>query len=175
MRYTNHAIFFGDAPQHNHDELLVVGSNVGILINRRNFVLPGRYFIVAGFYGHTQFVQFALGFHHAGQHAFRDGAKVMIIKFLAFGWCCTKQGTACRHQVRACQVKVAVDEEVFLLGASGGGNQATISIAKQFQDALRLRVERFHGAQQRGLFIQRFACPGNESGGDAQGGAIGVF
>ena len=70
---------------------------------------------------------------------------------------------------------MAVDQEVFLLGAGGRGDERAVRLAEQLQDALRLLVERLHRAQQRRLLVERFAGPGDERRRDAERRAVGVF
>ena len=78
-------------------------------------------------------------------------------------------------QVGPGEVEVAVDQEVFLLGAGGGRDRAGVRVAEQLQDALGLLVQGLHRAQQRRLLVERLAGPRAERRRDAQRRAVGVF
>ena len=90
----------------------MVRSHVGVFIHGGHFILPRCHFVVAGFDGHAQFVQFTLGFQHTGQHTLRNCAKIMIIKLLAFGRGRAKQGAPGSHPVGAGPEEGAVDAEI---------------------------------------------------------------
>ena len=70
-------------------------------------------------------------------------------------------------QILAGLVFLFLDKEVLLLRADRGRDIVNV-LAKQFQDAHRLVGQGVHGAQQRGLFVQRLAGVADKRGGDAQ-------
>ena len=94
---------------------------------------------------------------------------------LALGRLGAEEGAAGVDQVGPGQVEVLVDQEVFLLGADGGEDVLDVGLAEQLEDADGLGAQGFHRAEQRGLLVQGLAGPGEEGGGDDQGGAVGVL
>jgi len=130
---------------------------------------------VARLHGHAELEEFALGFQHAGKNTLGDDAEVLVFKLLALGRLGAEERAPAVHEVGARKEEVAVDEEVFLFGAGGGGDESGAGVAEQFQDALGLVVQGAHGAEHRRLLVQRLAGPGDERSGDAERGAIRVF
>ena len=111
--------FCGHALQRDHDELLMVGSDVRVLIDGRDFVLGRSYFVVPRLDGNAQLVQLAFGFEHASQNALGNCAEVMIFKFLALRRLGAKQGAAAVEQVGPRKEEVTVDQKVLLFRTSG--------------------------------------------------------
>ena len=60
------------------------------------------------------------------------------------------------------KIEVAVDQEVFLLGAGGRGHKRAVGVAEQLQNPLRLLVQGLHRTQHGRLLVQRFAGPRNK-------------
>ena len=85
MQQAGHAVLLRHALQRDHDQLLMVGGQVGVLEDRGDFVLRRGDFVVPGLDRHAQLVQLALGLEHAGQHALGDGAEVLVFQLLALG------------------------------------------------------------------------------------------
>ena len=175
VQQAGQAVLLGHALQGDHDDLLVVGRHVGVLVHRGQLVLAGGHFVVAGLHRHAQLEQLALRVQHAGQHALGDGAEILVFKLLALGRLGAEQRASAQGQVGAGEEEVAVDQEVLLLRPGGGEHVAGVLVAKQLQDALGLLVQGLHGAQHRGLLVQRLARPRAERGGDAQGGAVRIL
>ncbi len=146
MEEAGEAILFGDPAQGGHDHVLVVGGDVGVLVDRSEFVLAGGHFVVAGLHGDAQLEEFAFGVEHAGQDALGDGAEVLVFELLALGGFGAEERAAADGEVRAREVEVAVDEEVFLFRSGGGEDVAGIGVAEDLQHALGLAVEGLHGA-----------------------------
>src|SRR5690606_36752150 len=95
----------------------------------------------------AELVQLPLGFEHEGEHPLGNRTKVVVVEFLSLGRLGAEEGTAGAHQVRASEIEVAVDQEVFLLRAGGRGDERAIGVAEQLQNPLRLAVERLHRTQ----------------------------
>ena len=102
---------------HLHRQLLVVGADVRVLEDRRDLVLAGRDLVVAGLDRHAELDQLALGLEHAGEHALRDRAEVVVVELVALRRLGAEQRAAGRDQVGALEVVLLVDQEVLLLGA----------------------------------------------------------
>ena len=156
---TDEAVFACHLFEDGHRELLVVVGDVGSFENRGNFVLARGDLVVARLEGDAELESFALDFHHVGEDAVGNCAKVLIFKLLAACRACAKESAPAGVEVGAQVVKARVYEEVFLLGAGGGGDEASVFMTEEFQDALRLAVEGLHGAQERGFFVKGLAFP----------------
>ena len=100
-----------------HGQLLVVGTYVRVLEDRRDLVLGRGDLVVAGLDRDAELGQLALGVEHAGQHALGDRAEVVVVELVALGRLGAEQGAAGGHQVRALEVVLLVDQEVLLLRA----------------------------------------------------------
>ena len=145
----------------------MISGDVGVLEQRRDFVLTRRHFIVPGFDRHAGPIELALDRGHERHHAIGNGAEILIFELLPFRRFRAKQRAAGVDQVRTRQVEVAIDQEIFLLRPAGGDNPFGVR-AEQFQDADRLLRERFHRAQQRCFFVECFAGPAHERGRNDQ-------
>ena len=99
----------------------------------RDFVLGRGHFVVAGLDRHAQLEQLALGLQHEGQHALGNRAEVVVFELLALGRLGAEERAAGRVQVGPREVEVAVDEEIFLLGTGGRGDQAPSVWPKSFR------------------------------------------
>ena len=145
----------------------MVGGEVGVLEDRRHFVLARRDFVVARLDRHAHLVQLVLDFHHELEHALGDGAEILIFEFLALRRLGAEQRAAGVDQVGAREIEIAIDQEVFLLGTAGRDDVRRLR-AEQLQDAYCLRRQRFHRAEQRRLLVERFTGPADERGRDDQ-------
>ena len=169
VQEASEAVASGDIFEGGHDDLLVIGGDIGLFIDGGKLILTGRDFVVAGFDGDTELEHLDLAVLHKGHDAFVDRAEVVIFEFLAFGWHCAVEGAASVEDIRASVVKAAVDQEVLLFGSCGGSDAVGGVIAKELEDAAGLFVEGLHGAKQRGFLVEGFACPRDKGGGDAEG------
>jgi hypothetical protein len=113
------------------------------------------------FTGHADLEQLELRFRHAPEDPSGDVAEVLIFHFLALGRLGAKERATGIDQIGTREIEVAVDQEVFLLGAAGGID-ALSGGAKQLQYANRLLRDRFHRSQQRGLLVECLTGPAHE-------------
>ena len=151
-------------------------ARLAVFEDRGDFVLARRHFVVPRLDRNAELEQLALGFEHEGQHALGNGAEVMILEFLALGRLGAEQGAAGGEQVGPGEVEVAVDQEVFLLGAGGRGDDQAPS---SWPNSFRMRcaclfsacIERSSGR----LLVERLAGPRDERRRNAQRRAVGVF
>ena len=93
------AVLRGGAAHDLHRQHLVVGGEVGVLEDRRQFVLAGRHFVVPGLDRHAQLEQLGLAVGHAGDDALGDGAEVLVFQLLALGRRGAEEGAAGVDQV----------------------------------------------------------------------------
>src|SRR5204863_9918771 len=77
-------------------------------------------------------------------------------------------------QIGTLIIEVLVDQEVFLFRPDGGEDAGSV-LAKNLKDAKRLRGERLHRLEQRGLLVQRLTGPAQERGRDDQRRAVGIL
>jgi hypothetical protein len=166
--------YFRAILQHHHQQVLMVCRDVRILVDRRHLELARCHFVVPRLDRHTQSVQLALDFHHAGEHAVLDGAEVVIFQLLATRRLRAEQRAARRHQVRTAVVELLIDQEVLLLRPERRHHAARIH-AEQLERAPSLHIECMNGAQQRDLRIERVTSPRRERCGNRQVRALRPF
>ena len=158
----------GDLLHDLHGELVVVGRDVRRGEDRGELVLRGRDLVVLGLGQDAELPELAVQLLHVLDHPGLDRAEVVVLQFLALGRLCAKERAARVDEVAALVVDVLVDEEVLLLRADGGHDALGRRVAEQAQDAHGLAGELLHGAQERGLLVQRLAAIGAEGRRDAQ-------
>ena len=90
--------------------------------DRGDLVLRRGDLVMPGLDRHAELVQLHLGLEHAGKDALGDGAEVVVFHLLALGRLGAEEGAAGVDEVGAGEVEILVDQEVFLLGAAGGGD-----------------------------------------------------
>ena len=167
------AIAAGHALHGFHDKHVVVGGDVGVLEDRRDFVLRRGDFVVPGFDRNAELVKLKFGFHHAGENPLGDRAEVVVFHFLTLRRLGTEEGPAGVEQVGTLEIEVLVDQEVFLLGTAGRGDALGLR-SEELQHADRLLREGVHRAEQGGLLVEGLAGPRAEGRRDAESGAVGV-
>ena len=113
-----HAVLLGDRLEGRHQQLLVVGGDVGPLEHRGDLELAGRDLVVPGLGRDAELEQLALGVHHEAEHPLGDRAEVVVVELLALRRLGAEQGAARVDQVGTGQEEVPVDQEVLLLGAA---------------------------------------------------------
>ena len=118
-----------DPPQHLHRHHLVIGGDVGVLEDRRDFVLARRHLVVPRLDRHADLVQLALALLHERQHAIGDGPEVVVLHLLALRRPRAEERAAGVDEVGPVEIELPVDQEILLLGAA------------RREDALRLRAE----------------------------------
>ena len=148
-------------------ELVLIGSHVDGGVDGRELVLCGRHFVMLGLCQHAEFPQLLVEVLHEGGDAGFDGAEVVVFEFLSFWRSRTEKRSSRVHQVAALLECLAVDEEIFLFGTDGGDELLRLS-AEEVQEFHTLAGDRFHGAEQRGLFVESLSVVAAEGGGDAQ-------
>ena len=99
--------FLATLLQRGHQQLLVVGRDVGALEHRRDLELAGGDLVVPGLGRDAELEQLALGVHHEAQHALRDGAEVVVVELLALRRLGAEQGAAGVEQVGAGEEEAA--------------------------------------------------------------------
>ena len=158
-----------------HDQLVMVGGQVGFLVNGGQLMLGGGHFIVLGLGGYAQFPQLFVQVLHEGADTFADDAEVMVLHLLPLGSRRSEKGTACKDQIGTFQIFLKIDQEIFLLGAQRGFDPPGFGIAEEADDPEGLGIDGLHGPQQGRLLIQGFSRIRAEGRGDAEGNAGAGF
>ena len=171
MQQANHAVLQGNLLCDVHQQLVVIGCNVGGGEDRCDLMLCRCNLVVLGLSQQAVLPQLNVEVSHECGDARLDGAEVMIFHLLTLRAHCAEQGAAGEDQVLALVVILLVNQEVFLLRTYGGGNALDI-LAEQLHHAACLLADRVHGAQQRGLLIQRFTGIRTECSRDVQGAVL---
>ncbi len=94
VQQADHAVLLRHALQRLHDHLLMIGRQVGVLVDRRDLVLRRGDLVVPRLHRHAELVQLALGFEHAGQHALGNRAEVLVLELLPLRRLCAVQRAA---------------------------------------------------------------------------------
>ena len=159
-------------PHRLHRHHLVIGGDVGVLEDRRDFVLARRDFVVPRLDRDADLVELALDFHHEGEDALGNRAEVLILELLALRRLGAEERPAGVDEVGPLKVELPIDQEVFLLGTAGRDDALRLR-AEELQDADRLLRERFHRTQERRFLVERLTGPAHERGRNDERGAGG--
>ena len=111
-----HAVLLGDALEHRHQQLLVVGGDVGALEHRGDLELPGRDLVVAGLGRDAELEQLALGVDHERRARARGWRRSSGRRTPgpSAAWRRTACGRRCSRSGPG-EEEVPVDQEVLLL------------------------------------------------------------
>ena len=118
VQQARQAVLRRHPPHHLHRHHLMVGGDVGVLEDRREFVLARRDLVVARLHRHADLVELGLDVVHERQHALRNRAEVLILELLALRRLRAEERPAGVDQVRTREVEAAIDQEVLLLGTA---------------------------------------------------------
>ena len=149
----------GDELHLLHHEEVVVNGLVELGIHGREFVLARRHLVVLRLGRDAQCPKLVIEVLHVRGDGWANGTEIVLFELLALARSRAEQRAAADNEVAALTVCVLLDEEVLLLVAHGR-HDALGMLAEQGEYALGLLVEGGHGAQQRGLLIQRLAGVG---------------
>ena len=172
MQEAHEPVALGDAAQGGHEQLLVIRREVRALEQRRDLELPRRHLVVTGLDRDAELEQLLLDLDHVREHALGDHAEVLVFELLALRRLGAEQRATSRDQVRTCEVELAIDEEVLLLGTTVRNDLGDLLVPEQLEDARGLLVQSLHRAQERGLLVERLARPRHERGRDAERGVV---
>ena len=158
-----------DLVQQVHDEHVVVGGDIGVLVDGRDLELTGGHFIMPGLGRDAEAEQGVLHILHEGHDTRRDGTEVVVLHLLALGRRGAHQRAARQQQVGAQGGQTAVNEEIFLFRPHAGTHEGGRIVAEQAQDAQGLAGKGGDGAHERDLAVQGLARIAVEQGGHMQG------
>ena len=152
---------------HNlHRELVVVHGDAARLKHGRELVLGGRDLVVLRFGGDAEPPELLVQIAHKLRDAQLDRAVIVVVELLSLRRLRAEKGVTRVNEVLALFITVAVDEEILLFESDRGENLGAVH-AEQAHQTHCLRVQRVHGAQERGLLVQRVAAEGAERRRDA--------
>src|SRR6201991_3750249 len=81
-----HAVLLGDGLERGHQQLLMIGCEVGALEHRRDLELSRSHLVVPSLCRDAQLEQLTLSVHHETQHPLRHRAEVVVVELLSLGW-----------------------------------------------------------------------------------------
>ena len=103
-----------------HRQLVVIGCDVGCCINRGQLMLRRGDFVVLGLGKDAKLPELLVEVLHEFRDPRLDGAEIVIIELLSLRGLRAKERPAAEDEVLALVKHLAVNKEVFLLGADGG-------------------------------------------------------
>ena len=168
MEQANEPMLFRRLLHDFHRQLVMVGGNIRRFKHGRKLVLGRRRFVVLRLGRDAQFPQFFVQIFHERLHAGFDHAVVMSFGFLTLWRFCAEQRTPCVGEIFSLFEQFFVDQEVFLFGTDRRFDGRHVVVAEQFEHAHRLTVDGFHGTEQGGFLIQRFAAVRTKRRGNTQ-------
>ncbi len=163
-------VLFGDGFERVHHQLVVINGQIGFFINRRDFKLAGRHFVVSGLRRNAQFKKFFFDVMHIGRYSFFNAAEILIFQFLSLGGRSADNGSAAQHQILTFEKIIHINQKVFLFGTKIGIYFFDIFDAQHLQHIDGAVAQCADGTQQRCLFVQRLSVVGNKDARNAKGG-----
>mmetsp|Transcript_1728 Transcript_1728/g.4402 ORF Transcript_1728/g.4402 Transcript_1728/m.4402 type:complete len:714 (+) Transcript_1728:130-2271(+) len=149
---------------HNlHAHHVLVSRKVGHLEDGRELVLAGRHLVVV--HDHRAADEPELLLHRAqvGVHRVGDLPEVVEVRLLPACRRRADQRAAAVQQVRPLHVRLLRDDEELLLPADVRHALRDVLLAEVGKQALALRVDRRHRAQQRRLLVESHPIPRDEA------------
>ena len=119
VEQTVQVVLGGLTAQGVHDHMVGIRRLIADGEHRRQLVLAGGDFVVAGFGGDAHAPQFPVDVAHKGADAAADAPEIVIVHFLAFGGLGPEKGAVTEDQVLAFFEHFVVDQKIFLFGADG--------------------------------------------------------
>ena len=131
-------------------------------------MLRRRDFVVLRAREHADFPQFFVQIAHEIRHAGFQRAIELIVHLLSLRRTRAEERSAGESKVGALQEHLLIDQEILLFRARGREYARNAYIAEELQDALRLNIDRLHGAQKRRFFIEHLTGKGAVRRRDAE-------
>ena len=105
-----------------HDNLVMVGSHVALLIDRSQLMLSGSYLVVLCLGRNAQLPEFFIHILHESANPLTDDTEIMVIQLLALRRHCSKQGSSGKDQVFSLEIFLMIHNEILLLHTYGRKN-----------------------------------------------------
>ena len=167
VHQAHEAMVWGGGTQDMHGEHLVVDRDVGVFEHRCDFVLTGGHFVVSGHRRNAKLHELAFDIIHVGQHAFGDGAEVVVVELMAFRAVRPKQGATAEPQVFPVFHEAARRPRSILVRCPGWCAPGS-RLRRCRRSSGSAWLDRFDGAEERGFEVQSLSCVGDEDGRDAE-------
>ena len=167
MEQTYHIVLSCNFLHKLHCELIMVCRDICCFVNGGKFMLSRSNFIMLGFRRNTQFPQ---GFVKLGHECLNTGlnsSEIVVAQLLSFRTSRTEKRTPRINKILSRFKCTFVDQEILLFRTDRNINAFHIIISEELQNAKCLSVERFHGTQQRCLFIECMTAVGAKCGRNA--------
>ena len=158
----------GDLFHDLHRQLVLVAGGVDVGIDRGHLVLRGGDLVVLRLGQHAELPQLLVEVAHKGRDARADRAIIVVVQLLSLRRLRAEERPATEPQVLALQIHLLIYKEIFLLRADLRRDLLRLRVAEQAQDAHGLPADGADGAEQRRLFVERFAGIGAEDRRDIE-------
>ena len=175
MKKTCKSLSLGNLLHNLHNNLVVVYCHICRIINSSQLMLCRSHFIVLCLCSNAEFPQLNIQIMHKRANTLSNSSKIMVIKLLTFWSRCAKQGSSCINKVLSGKKIISVHKKIFLLWSYACCNLGCFCVAKQPYNTKRLLADRFHGAEQRSLFIKRLSCIRAESSRNTKNNSCRTF
>ena len=150
-----------------HDQLVLIDGKVRFVVDRCQFKLVRRHFVVACFERNTVFAGFKFEVFHIRRDTRRDRTEIVIFELLVLGRLMPEQCPTGHQQVGACSVKPLIHKKIFLLPSQIRRHFFHVRV-EIMTHVCRSPVDGIDGFQQRSFQVERFTGIRDENGGDAQ-------
>ena len=168
MEQADKSVSCGDLLHHFHGELVVVCCDVCGGVYRRKLVLRRCNLVVLCLGEDTELPQLFVEVLHVLRDSWLDCSEVVIIKLLTLWRLGSEESSSGKDEVFSLLIKLLGNEEVFLLGSHGSSHALDGVVSEELEYSERLLIERFHGAEQRGLLVKSLSAVGAERRGYAK-------
>ena len=170
MEQQRQVVLNGDLLHNFHGQLVLVGADVRVGEDGRNFMLRGSHFIVLRLGIDAQFPELQIQVRHKRLDPRLNGSEVVVVHLLAFRRLGAEEGAAGHNEVFPLVVEVPVNEEVLLFTADAGAYMLGAGrVAEQLNNPHGLFVQLLVGAEQGGLLVEDLAAIGDKDGRNAKG------
>ena len=120
VEQTNKSVTESNFLHYLHCKLVVVGSDICSIIDRRKFMLCRSNFIVLCLGKDAELPELSVQISHILCNSRLDRAEIVIVHFLSLGRHSTEESSSCHNEVFSLLPHITVNKEVFLLGTNGG-------------------------------------------------------
>ncbi len=174
MQEAHKPVPVGHLAHHLHDELVVVGGDIGRGVDRGQLILCGSDLVVLGLGRNPKHPQLLVEFGHIFGHPLAHAGVILILQLLPLGGGRAEERAAGVNQVLAPLDKALVHQEILLFAAHAGHHLVDVLMAQKLHHPGALPADGLHGAQQRRFLVQRLPREGAEGCGDAKGAHPGA-
>ena len=168
MQQAHESVLLGGLLHDLHDQLVLVGGDIDSVVDAGELMLRRGNLVVLRLGGDAELPEPLVELLHERGLLGRYGSEVVVVELLRLGGRRPEQGPSGISEVFPLLIQILGDEEIFLLRADVRAHPLCRGVAEQSEHPHGFPVEGVHGAQQRGLLVQRLARVGAEGCGDEQ-------